>query len=912
MSKLYIYKASAGSGKTEVLVATYLGLALRDPLHFRKILAITFTNRATQEMKQRILASLHSMAQGNYTPMGRKLCERYGWRAEGLQLRAKLVYTQILHHYDYFSVSTIDSFFQVVVRNFARELSLPYRFKIETDYKQLLDKIVVSVMEKTGEDAQLRQWLTEFANHYLLVGKPWRPEKALKGLGAELFTEQFARQEKGLLRAFQPPQAIPAFMTSVEEVIGGFEAYLQAAGQGALQHIQQAGLSVADFAYGVRGVVGYLAGLAQKSNFVPTQRSLQARHRVEAWYRKDSPHQVRIISLVASKLQPILQESIGYYEAHRQAYYTAKAIQGLLYAFGLVGHLIAGLQRVRMAENRVLLSEAAHLLRKLIARQDAPFVYEKIGAWYDYFLVDEFQDISDLQWQNLLPLLQNSLAAGHMSLLVGDVKQAIYRWRGSQWQLLSHRVAKQFRDVQETTLATNWRSKPNIVRFNNTFFTQASRRLLGQLREEVAAIGQPGVQKKLAAQLREMEGLYKDCCQAIPTQQQEGGYEGFVRIRFVDDEEGATEKVPWKEQVKGKLPSLLADLQAGGVEAHDIAFLVRNNAEAREISQLLLDYQDTVKADLGDTYRAISVASLQLGQSPSINIIISALTYWANPADKRASLECLYLYQQYVATNQEGITHSFLQQLTASSQDPHEVGKTLLAALEGFCVLPVYECISRLADHWQLAREGSGPFIAALLEAAALYEQDYGHGLDGFLSWWKETGHEQLLAYPEDTQAMRVMTIHQAKGLEFKVVVIPFCAWSFDHLSQKGPLMWCHTPIMPFAKFPSLPIRYHQQLKDTYYAEAYYKERMQAYIDHLNLLYVAFTRAQEQLYVFAPKPTRQSVCTTTADLLYQVLTGSPAGLMNTDKLWLDWPAHWEGTYQQLVVGKPIHPPINSQ
>jgi ATP-dependent helicase/nuclease subunit A len=872
MPNLYIYKASAGSGKTEVLVATYLGLALQDPLHFRKILAITFTNRATQEMKQRILASLHSLAQGSITPMGKKLCEKYTWEAKDLQLRAKLVYTQILHHYDYFSVSTIDSFFQTVVRNFARELSLPYRFKIETDYRQLLDKIVATVVEKSSEDEQLRRWLTEFANHYLLAGKPWRPEKALKELGAELFTEQFAKQERALLKAFQDPRAITKLMASTEGTVLGFAGHLQTAGQQALKHIEKAGLSPADFAYGARGVVGYLIGLAQKSNFMPTQRSLQASDSAEAWCRKDSPHQAHITKLVIAKLQPLLQQIIGYYEAHHQAYYTAKAIQTFVYAFGLTGHLMAGLQKVRLAENRILISDAGHLLQRLIARQDAPFVYEKIGAWYEYFLVDEFQDISDFQWQNLVPLLQNSLAAGHMSLLVGDVKQAIYRWRGSQWQLLSSRIAAQFKDSHEITLTTNWRSKPNIVHFNNSFFTAASQRLLKQLRNELEAIKQPAVQEKLANQLQEMEGLYKDCYQTLPEGQKSTEDDGFVSIRFIDEQDDA-EKVSWKERVKDELLSLLANLQAGGVAAHDIAFLVRNNAEASDICQLLLDYQPTAAVGLDSTYRPLSAASLQLGQSPHVNIIISALTYWMNPADKKASFECLYLYQQYVAMNEEGITHSFLQQLIANSQDPLEPDKTLLTALEQFCTLPVYECISRLIDHWQLA--DSEPFIAALLEAAALYEQDYGRGLDGFLAWWKEKGHQQLLASPEDTQAMSVMTIHQAKGLEFKIVIIPFCAWSLDHPPQKGPLMWCHTPVAPFAAFPSLPIRYHPQLQYTHYAEAYYTERMQAYIDHLNLLYVAFTRAQEQLYVFAPKPGRQSASTTVADLLYQTLAATP-------------------------------------
>lgn len=877
MSNLYIYRSAAGAGKTYVLVKTYLSLALEAPDNFRAILAVTFTNQATQEMKHRILKSLYALAQGNTdTPLAAELMEAKLWTADTLQQQAALVLSHILHDYDHFNISTIDSFLQTIVRNFSRELGIQHGFTIEMDQEAVLSQIVAEVIQQAAKDAHLRQWLIHFAEHKLLSGKSWRVQQIIQQLGYSLFTEVFSQQAPALAAATSDPTVLTTFVEQLTTQLTWFESQLQVCGGQAMRIIADKGLTVADFAYGKQGVAGFLAGLAIKKNFVPTKRAYAAAGQIAAWYSKTAPRKAEVEALAQDQLQKLLQQAIDIYEQHHSIYDTGKAVEQLMYAFGVITHLLQALRKYRKDNNVLLISDTLNLLRQITACNEVPFVYEKAGTFYKHFLIDEFQDISTFQWQNLQPLIKHTLAARHMSLVVGDVKQSIYRWRGGEWQLLAHELEATFLDTQSVVLSYNWRSKPHIIKFNNAFFQQASRLVIEALQQEISQLTDASLREQLNQQLHALHAVYAHVAQEIPNSKADTTEQGHVAINRIPTQNSEGEALDWKQQVKESLPALLEQIQDAGFSLSDVAILVRNHAESREIYQLLLNHQHGVDAKPGYSYMALSDESLTLAQNPFVNILISALQYIANPEDQLAKTTLLYLYQVYVREQSATPQHAFWVQ-TLESEAP-EAGaypplpKAFSTACKALNQLPIYEKVGEIIALLGLLTPSSAPFITAFQEVVFTYLQTItSRGKDtDFLTWWHDTKHKHLLPGIKGKDAVSMMTIHQAKGLEFKVVIIPFCNWSMDHTPTKGPILWCATETHPFATFPSLPLPYHPKLLDTIYAKDYYQERIQTHMDNVNLLYVAFTRATDRLYVFTPH-TEKPQLDTTAELIQQAM-----------------------------------------
>jgi len=375
---------------------------------------------------------------------------------------------------------------------------------------------------------------------------------------------------------------------------------------------------------------------------------------------------------------------------------------------------------------------------------------------------------------------------------------------------------------------------------------------------------------------------------------------GYVEINWLADKTEDNHQQDWKEQVKERLPALLEELQDTGVKLQDMAILVRNHAEGKELFQLLLDYQHSPAAKPGYSYAALSAASLELAHSPWVNILLSALQYIAYPQDQLAKAELVYLYQVYVTQYEKDTNHSFWTQGLAE-----DTGGLLPAAFTAayteLSTLPLYERVATLVDALQLMSPAIKPFIQAFQDKVLAYVQARGRDVD-FLAWWNATKHQHMLPRMEGQDAVSIMTIHQSKGLEFKVVIVPFCNWNLDHNTSKAPTLWCTTDIAPFATFPSLPLRYHAGLADTVYAKDYYQERIQVHMDHLNLLYVAFTRAEDQLYIFTPQ-TSKATLDTTAELIYQTVRKSST--LPHEQAGLDWEKYWEIPNKKLAIGKPI-------
>lgn len=853
-----LYRSSAGSGKTHTIVLAYLKLALKSSAKFQKILAITFTNKATAEMKDRILHVLHQLSLGNPTSMTKELLLHHHWDEKELQKRAQDTLSNILHQYSRFAVSTIDSFFQKTVRSFSKEIGLQQGFVIELDQQHVLEQLVQSILEQAAHKPMLQRWLLSFAEQKLLAGKNWSFHRELLYLGSEIFSETFRFYEGKILHAMEKPDLLQTFPKKLQEIISKFELNLQQIGKEALSVIDKAGFKLEDFAYGKQGVMGYFYHLSQRKKWEPSVRSQHALADSKAWFSKSAPNKERLEQLVLDELLPLLQKAIEFYEQHCPVYLAAKSVYKLIYALGITTHLLEQLNTYRDEKGVMLISDAAIFLKQIMEENKIPFVYEKTGAFYQHFFIDEFQDISHFQWNNLVPLIENSAADGHQSLIVGDAKQSIYRWRGGDPSLLLSEVEKDLGggNVQSINLEHNWRSQPTIIGFNNSFF-EAAVPLLSQY------LAFQGEEAEIAEE--DMLALaYEKVAQKVPAAKEASKDEGYVEVRFFhDNEEAAMLQKRMEAHVVKEVHRLMKD----GFTPSDIAILVRNNAEAQSIVHALLNAQK----ELGLHYPVAASAAMYLHQNPYVNLFINALHFIDGCEDKLLVVELAMLYQQYVCGN---ALSDLTQALATSDFDEVSIDPFLPPELiqirKGLNRRPLYDQMEALIAIFQLSDSSSFPFIQSLQELILEFTQREGEGTSDFLHWWETLGKQQSMSGSEAGDALQVMTLHQSKGLQFKIVLIPFCHWLLDHNPHKAPVLWCESQQAPFSDFPLLPVAYHKVLEKTPYASQFYQEKIKTYLDHLNLLYVAFTRPEQQLYIYAPLP-KEKQCKTTAELMCQVL-----------------------------------------
>ncbi|MGI2262103.1 UvrD-helicase domain-containing protein [Candidatus Cardinium hertigii] len=852
MAELHIYRAAAGAGKTHILVTRYIQWALRYPDAFKNILAVTFTNRATQEMKQRILAYLYSLSIGEATVLQETLCQE-GWTSAQLQLRSKEVLSMMVHHYGDCAVTTIDRFFYRMIQSFAKVLGLQHHFSVEMDERLALKETIEELF--TVDDPFLQQWMVDFALTKLLVGKSWNIKSNIQELGKSLFNESFKLHEKALLMAFQQQETWPHFVLATQTSVHSFEQSMQKIGQAALTILHQEGLAPTDFAYGTKGVIGYFLRLASKKGFTPTKRAVIAKDHLTSWY-SEKKHNA-LARVVEQLLHPLLVKAIDLYAKEGLDYRTALVAARFSYAFGIIGALLIGLERYRSKNNVCFISDISALLYQAIQESDASFLYEKTGHSFHHFLIDEFQDLSLFQWMNIKPLLRNSLAQGYSSLLVGDVKQAIYRWRGSNWKLLNHQVEAAFKESTLHYLTTNRRSQEAIVLFNNYFFKMAANRLVDYLesRSNFHPID------ALSYEWEQMRRAYGDVVQE--TNGQKGGHVGLYLLRS-DQMDTAGHPIHWKVHAQKNCMDLLEQLEKENIPANDIVILVRNNSEAALLTNGWQTRHTTGR------YAVRSDHAYALWSHIAIKVLIHSLYYLNDEDDLINKAAWVQAYWHCIHQDLAIGHHDRLYRVVDGTSienllpEPFWVQKDFLKNLSVYpCVALLITCLFKNSSDFDdvLYFFQSVVLNFSLTESASIAD---------FLVWWEKRGHAIPLPTSHRENVVKVMTIHQSKGLAFKIVMIPFCNWTLDHLPQNGPILWS-VDQQPSAHFPIWPISYGVDLKETHYAKAYYLEQMQIHLDNLNLLYVAFTRAAERLYVMAPLPAQTEAMDSVADLIYQSL-----------------------------------------
>ncbi|WP_143961741.1 UvrD-helicase domain-containing protein [Litoribacter populi] len=877
-----IYKSSAGSGKTYTLTKEYLKLALAHPYAFKSILAVTFTNKATQEMKERILEVLSRM-KIEIRPeedLDRTLLTHFQINAPELQERAKRTLLAILHDYGSFSVSTIDSFFQKVVRSFAREIDLQAKFDVELDQDAVLSRVVDRIITKVMEDPLLHKWLVDYAHEQVQEGKSWDIRTGIQGLGKQLFQEGFKQYQQDIKLFLSNPQNVADLRKFIHAQRGKLAEYCCELKEEATRIRTENGLEWTDFNGGGRSFARRFEDLGAKPCPVPVLTDAQSKmiDNPDAWATKTSKQKNAIETAFHAGLGRILSEI----NTLTRSWNTLEAVRKNFYVYGIFKNLLEELVELKNDENILLISDANDFLKEITKENEAPFIYEKVGNQYQHFLIDEFQDTSGFQWESFKPLLENSLAENKTNLLVGDVKQSIYRWRGGELRLLLEEVERQIGSVKirVENLETNFRSLPNIINFNNTVFSQLAGMLKSTL-EEKYGVEAAGI----------LGRAYEDVVQKVSDRKSEVPFKGKVRMEFIQEDKEAEEGGS-EAQMLQKLPQVVMELQDRGYALKDIAFLVRRKSEGeRIVHNMMQAAQDFPEY----RFDVLSDEAMYLGQSASVKALVAGMRYIFDPEDMVAYTSMWY-FRGVIFENE--VSHELFSVEDLPSELEPKAAQ-LGQRMPEFLQMPLSEMLEELIQILDLAQSGKEKaYISGFKEAVFDFVGKNRADLAGFLEWWEENQQKRTVKIPENHDAMRILTIHKSKGLQYKVVLMPYLDWTiFD--TSKDNILWS-----PFELegLPStiIPLSLKKELANSAFEQVYANEEIMAYLDTLNMVYVALTRAEEVFWSFtAYKEVKKTTSLNSLGINLQLLLEN--GSMKDAAV--DLPVYFDGESKVFEFGE---------
>ena len=790
-------------------------------------------------MKQRILERLHRLAgdqgTGHIEEM-KELMRVSGLNEEGVRQRAGELLNMILNDYSWFSVGTIDRFFQSVIRAFTREAGIQPGYNLELDHNLVLALAIERLFQELGDQEELQQWLIRFAEERLEESRSWNFRGDMIELGTELFRESF--QELFLHHdiSLLEKQNLRLFQNDLELLEKELIESMTGVGEKALGHISRSGFSIDDFKGKGRSLPSLFLQAADGEEVKFSDAKIASMDQVEKWINKGAGESLR--QLTTGVLIPLFGEL---YEKQRLRNSIA-VIRTNMYTLGILIDIWEHIKKHTDENNLFLIADSGRFLRGMIGSNQVPFIYEKTGNRYNHLMLDEFQDTSVFQYDNFKPLLDHALAGGYDNLVVGDVKQSIYRWRNSDWNLLSAHLEADFthQKVRIHQLDKNFRSRELIVRFNNTVFQLAPELLSAVISEELA--NSAGDSSEVVKQVRRFRDAYADAVQKIPGGRDTGG--GAVRIEFFR-EPGEFE---FREAVLQRIPEWIREIRASGIKPGDIAILVRNRKEGSLIAAYLLDHFK--RSGEGANFRLVSGESLLLHNNSTVVFILALLRYLISPDDPLNNALLKY-HCGLRSVKLEPYPHSWFDSLV---QPPEILGAELEEKLQRLKTLPLYELVESLIQLFGLhATEEDLPYLQALQDIVIDLQRREPMGIAGFLHFWDQHGSKKGVNSTEGSDAMRILTIHKAKGLEFKAVIVPYCSWEITTDHRKSNILWCDTDHTPFGRIPVLPVRFSRKLQHTLFSAAYYEERMKGYMDNLNLLYVAFTRARDALFIGVPE-----------------------------------------------------------
>ncbi len=843
---LNVYRASAGSGKTFQLVVEYLKLILDNPFNYKHILAVTFTNKATNEMKSRILEQLYRLANNEESAYVSILRDETGKSEQNIRERAGQVLKNILHDYNRFSINTIDSFTQKVIKAFNRELGISPNFSVNIDNDIILEEASDRLFAKMGKDRKLLNWLREYSRERIEENRSQRLDTEILKLGAELFKERFQVffPEDG--ESVYTRENLDELVKELRKIVSVFETSLKKYGQYQVDEMNRCGLSPADFTGGSNRSIGnFFVKLANGDQPNLTKTVLESVESSEKWVTKTNKRREEIMSLINQKLLSGLHELIEYHQEHFPRYNSALAVLKQVRTLGILIDLKEEIKELLHEKDTLPLSDSNLLLSKIIGESDSPFVYEKLGTYFKHFMLDEFQDTSGLQWFNFKPLLLNSLAEGHSNLIVGDVKQSIYRWRNSDWNILAEQLNHDFSGQQKTdhTLDFNWRSDRNVIDFNNNIF------------KHLITVFESGLFSEIdnnQSYIDQFRNIYSSYQQTSGKKNPEKT--GYIKVDFL-------EKDSFYHDSASLLIEQVKMLQDKGIKPAEIAILIRKNREGIDIIQAFLE---AAKLPENKDYElsVLSNESLFLHASRGVLFIIHIIEYLVDPDNEILQATLLNLWLSWLkptlTENAERETDTFGGWHSAEERNQvfsSELSQKIKLARNKVALASLDETITHIAAIFGLYElETELPFIQTLTDKAGELKTMLSNDLSNFLFWWNEKGYKTSVSVNEEVDSIRLLTVHKAKGLEYKAVLIPYFNWDSSWVGSNIPLLWVEHDAPPFNRFPRLPVLADGTMKMSEYVKDYNEERVNSFIDTMNLVYVAFTRAKSVLMINCPKP----------------------------------------------------------
>ncbi|MDE6484861.1 MAG: UvrD-helicase domain-containing protein [Duncaniella sp.] len=852
---LKIYKASAGSGKTFTLAREYITLILgekrddgiyrlarRGGSRHRHILAITFTNKATEEMKGRIIHELAVLAgrEPGWTapsPYLDYLRELFGCSAGQLMEAAASALDDILHDFNSFNVSTIDAFFQLVLRTFAREAEIDGNYEVELDDERVIalgvDEMLSSLNLRDGntrDNMYLLRWLETYMTDKVAEGGSFNVFNRSSQLHANLIKffknisgETFVDNEKQIMDYLDDPQRLTDFDKHLASAIGAARRATADACSAAVEHIAACGCE----------------GVLQKNTLGMLKAWIKGRRAdgkdPGATPRNilDDPDKAYLKAGVSSPLRTahldtLIAEACRCVTEGYESTRFLEILRGNLFHLGLLKRLNECISSYRKENSTIMLSDTNAILRRIIGKDDTPFVYERLGQELEHFLIDEFQDTSPLQWENLLPLVETSMSRSKDCLVIGDEKQCIYRFRNSEPRLLMnlHSAFEGECDSRGTSPQenTNWRSSAEVVRFNNTLFMA------------------------LASVTGNAE-LYKNVVQLVSPKHIR--HQGYVKVRDFD----ALGKMSGDERRAAMLDAMTEELQSAldaGYKPKDVAVLVRTRKEGERVIEHLMRLQS--EEGRFKNVRIVSDQSILVSSSGVVRLIISVLRFLTATDDvtssrKKSRREIARLLNRYEFFRSRNLTAS--RSLIEALSSPEVIEEIASEAIAVNCLnLPTV--VERIITRYVTPadRLSQNLFICAFQDLVNDFVKNGNGDIRSFLEWWDEKGYRTPVAGVADDLSLSVLTIHKAKGLEYKVVLLPFAGAKEVTVKE---VKWFEMPEIPGIPSdiipPFIPINCTSALEGTPFQQEFLKLQGDVLMDELNVFYVALTRAVDRLYV---------------------------------------------------------------
>lgn len=828
---LTVYKASAGSGKTFTLSVEYIKLLINDPTSFRSTLAVTFTNKATEEMKVRILSQLYGI--WKRLPDSKSYIEKIKTdmdvTEEFMAERAGMALHNIVNNYSYFRIETIDSFFQSVLRNLARELDLTANLRVELNDYQIERNAVDNLIDNLSEDDQVLAWIMDYIHENLQDDKNWNVIGQIKKFGENIFREFYKTNSKLLNEKLLENGFFKQYTSKLRNLRNEAEAEIVNEAELFFDILNNNGIDIQDLSYGKSGPAGYFikiqSGVYDESLITSRVKTAMDNGNGDGWVKKTADAELKAIA--SSKLAPALINAEKTRSRNWPIYQSAVLTLRHLNQLRLLNSIENKVRDMNQEDNRFLLSDTHTLLHSLIKDSDSPFIFEKIGTQLNNIMIDEFQDTSTVQWQNFKVLLEECMShsSEQGNLIVGDVKQSIYRWRSGDWRMLNN-IEREFPTMRNMlnvkSLDTNYRSSRRVINFNNAFFTQAA-----EIEYRELTTGDVLQDEKTDNSAEQLKKAYSDVEQDVPDFRKQTGY---VSVELLPQED-------YLEQTLQKTADAVRELLEAGAECSDIAIIVRSNSTIQQLAEYFAEVMPDV--------RIVSDEAFRLDSADSVNIIVNAMHCLTHNDDKISRTYIAKAYQIRVL----GKDSELVDRLLATEEGVNEALPKLFADnAPDLLAMPLYELAEKLYDIFGLKNiEGEDAYIYAFYDCLTDYLKNNTADIDKFVEEWDDSICSKTIQV-NATQGIRLITIHKSKGLEFEHVIIPFCDWSIE----KTNTIWCSPKVAPFNELPLVPVDFNaKQMKGTIFEDDYNDEHLQNCVDNLNLLYVAFTRASQSLYVIA-------------------------------------------------------------